>query len=144
MAKKKKEIKNQFKLTIPAGQATPAPPLGPILGQNGINMPEFCSQFNDKTSGMDGEELPVNVVVYSDGSFQMTIKQPTVTGMIKKTLGIEKGSGDPKRNKVGKITNKQLSEIAERKMPDLNTNDKEAAQKIVEGTAKSMGLEIVN
>lgn len=142
MAPKKKEIKNVLKLLIPAGQATPAPPLGPILGQNGIPLQDFCSQFNEKTRDQMGDELPVIVTVYKDSSFTMQILQPTVAGMLKKAAKIEKGSATANKLKVGKVSKSQVAEIAKRKMPDLNTQDEEAAAKIVAGTAKSLGIEI--
>ncbi len=142
--KKGKELKATIKLEIIAGQASPAPPLGPILGQNGIAIPDFVNQFNDKTKDMGNEVIPCIVKVFQDGSFNITIKQPTVNSMLKKTVNLQKGSANPKLEKVGKISRSQLKEIAERKLPDLNTVDLEAASKIVEGSARSLGLEIVD
>ncbi len=141
---KKKEISSKVKLQIPAGKATPAPPLGPILGQNGVAIPDFCNQFNDKTRDKMGDILPVDLTVYKDRSFSMVIHEPTMAGMVKKAAGIEKGSANPKKEKVGKIRRKQLREIAERKLPDLNTQDIEAAMHTAEGTARSLGLEIID
>lgn len=140
--KGKKELKTILTLLIPAGKAVPAPPLGPILGQNGVNISGFCQEFNEQTRSMNGEELPVKLSVFSDGSYRMVIKQPTVVGMLKKAAGIEKGSANPKKDKIGKVSQKQVREIAERKLPDLNTNNVEAAMRIVEGAAKSLGLEV--
>jgi large subunit ribosomal protein L11 len=143
MAKPKKEIKGKIKLIIRGGQANPAPPLGPILGQNGIPLQDFCTQFNEKTKDRMGEELPVAVTIYKDNSFDMRIFQPTVSGMLKKASGVQKGSGTANKDKVGKVTDQQIAEIAERKMPDLNTRNLESAKRVVVGTAKSMGLEVV-
>lgn len=140
--KKGKEVKTIFTVQIPAGKATPAPPLGPILGQNGVVIPEFCNEFNEKTRDLGDDVLPVVVTVFGDNSFKMKIKKPTVSSMLKKASGIEKGSANPKTEKSGSVTKSQVKEIAERKLPDLNTRDIEAAMKIVEGTANSMGLEI--
>lgn len=140
---KKKEIQAIVKLQIQAGKATPAPPLGPILGQNGVAIPDFCSQFNDKTRDKEGD-LPVELTVYKDRSFSMVIHEPTAAGMVKKAAGIEKGSANPKKEKVGKIRRQQIREIAERKMPDLNTQNIESAMRVIEGTAKSFGLEIID
>lgn len=142
MAPKKKEIKNVIKLEIAAGQANPAPPLGPVLGQNGVNIQGFCSEFNDKTRDRMGERLPVVLTVYKDGTYSMVIKQPTVAGMVKKAAKIEKGSAVPHKDKVGKITMQQVTEIAQKKMPDLNTTSLESAKKIVAGTARSLGVDI--
>jgi large subunit ribosomal protein L11 len=130
-------------LIIRGGQANPAPPLGPILGQNGIPLQDFCTQFNEKTKDRMGEELPVAVTIYKDNSFDMRIFQPTVSGMLKKASGVQKGSGTANKDKVGKVTDQQIAEIAERKMPDLNTRNLESAKRVVVGTAKSMGLEVV-
>ena len=142
MAKKKKEIKGVLKLIIKGGQATPAPPLGPILGQNGININDFTTRFNDKTRDRMGEELPVVVTIFKDTTFEMVIGQPTVSGMLKKAANIQKGSAHPKQEKSGSVTEAQVLEIAERKMPDLNTADIEAAKRTVVGTARSLGLEV--
>ena len=139
---KTKEIIGNTKLVIPAGKASPAPPLGPILGQNGIPIPEFCKEFNDKTQGMGNVEVPVIVDIFKDRSFKMRIKQPTVTSMIKSKFNIEKGSGTPNKIKIKTVNRKELREIAEKKLSDLNTKDIDAALKIVEGVAASMGIEV--
>lgn len=139
-----KEITNVFKLQIQAGKANPAPPIGPILGQNGINIQQFCQEFNAKTAAMGNDEIPVVVTVYKDRSFKMVLKQPTVAGMIKKKFRIEKGSATPNKDKVAKIKRKDLQEIAEKKLPDLNTKKLDSALKIVEGTAKSLGAEVID
>ena len=137
-----KEVEAIIKLQIPAGKATPAPPIGPALGQKGINIMQFCNEFNQRTKDQEGIVLPVIITVFKDKSFTFEIKTPPVSELIKKTLKIEKGSGDPSKNKVGKLSKKQLHEIAEKKMKDLNTDSIEAAIKIVEGTARSMGVEV--
>lgn len=139
-----KEIVNKFSLVIAAGKANPAPPIGPILGQNGINIQEFCNEFNKKTAEMGNDELPVVVTVFKDRTFVMNIKQPTVTSMLKRKLGLQKGSATPNKDKVGKVKRKDLTDIAERKMPDLNTKNVASAVKIVEGVAKSMGIEVTD
>ncbi len=139
-----KEITSVFKLQIKAGKANPAPPIGPILGQNGINIQAFCTEFNAKTAPMGDDEIPVIVTVFKDRSFKMVLKQPTVAGMIKKKLRLEKGSATPNKEKVGKVKRKDLVDIAERKLPDLNTKKMESALKIVEGTAKSLGIEVTD
>ncbi len=141
MAKKVIEV---LKLQIPAGKANPSPPVGPALGQRGINIMEFCKAFNEKTKDMMGYTIPVEITVYSDRSFTFITKQPPVTDFLKKAAGIQKGSDNPLKNKVGKITKAQLREIAEKKLPDLNTNDIEAAMRTIAGSAKSMGIEIVD
>ena len=138
-----KPVKAVVKLQIPAGQATPAPPVGPALGQHGVNIMEFCKAFNDATKGKEGT-IPVVLTIYEDRSFDFIIKTPPTSELIKKAANIVKGSSVPNREKVGKITRKQLEEIAKIKMPDLNTDDLEKAMKIVEGSAKSMGVEIVD
>jgi len=137
-----KKIKATVKLHIPAAQATPAPPIGPSLAQHGINIAEFCRKFNDQTKEQKGWVIPVEVKVYEDRSYDFILKQPPASELLKKAAGIEKGSGEPNKTKVGSITRQQLKEIAQRKMEDLNANDIEAAMKIIEGTAKNMGLEI--
>jgi len=139
-----KKIKANVKLQIAAGKATPAPPIGPALAPHGLNISEFCQKFNDLTKGQIGWTLPVEVTIFEDRTYTLKIKQPPASELIKKTIGIEKGSGMPNKTKVGKITRAQLREIAERKMPDLNADDIEAAMKIIEGTAKNMGIEIIN
>jgi len=139
-----KKVTGELKLQIPAGKANPSPPVGPALGQRGINIMEFCKAFNEKTKDMMGFNIPVIITVYSDKSFTFVTKQPPVTDFIKKAAGIQKGSDNPLKNKVGKLTKAQVQEIAEKKMPDLNTKDIEAAMKIVEGSARSIGIEIVD
>ncbi|HPB34071.1 MAG TPA: 50S ribosomal protein L11 [Caldisericia bacterium] len=137
-----KEVEAIIKLQIPAGKATPAPPIGPALGQKGINIMQFCNEFNQRTKDQEGIVLPVIITVFKDKSFVFEIKTPPVSELIKKSLKIEKGSGEPNKNKIGKLSKKQLQEIAEKKMKDLNTDSLEAAIKIVEGTARSMGVEV--
>lgn len=135
-----KELKTQVKLQIPAGKANPAPPVGPALGQHGLNIQEFCTAFNDKTKDKGGDVIPVVINIYEDRSFDFILKTPPAAELIKKAISLQKGSGEPQKNKVGKIKREQLKEIAEKKMEDLNAKDVEAAIKIVEGTAKSMGV----
>ena len=137
-----KEIKQKLKLQIPAGKAVPAPPLGPALGQAGINIGEFTKEFNDATKDKMGDIIPVVVEVYDDRSYSITYKTPPASSLILKALGIKSGSGRNVVKKVGKLTKKQVEEIAEIKMPDLNAHDIAAASKIIEGTARSMGVEI--
>ena len=137
-----KKVKTIVKLQIPAGQATPAPPIGPSLAQHGINIAEFCQKFNEQTQNQKGWTLPVEIKVFEDRSYEFKIKQPLASELLKKAAGIEKGSGEPNKTKVGSITKAQLKEIAQRKMGDLNANDLENAMKIIEGTAKSMGITI--
>jgi len=132
------------KVQIEAGKATPAPPVGPALAPHGINISEFCKQFNDKTKGMEGNMVPADITIYEDRSFSFVLKQPLVSHMIKKAIGIEKGSGFQKKTKVGKITKAQIRKIAEVKIVDFNTKDIEAAMRTVEGTAKAMGVEVVD
>jgi len=141
MAKKVVEV---LKLQIPAGKANPSPPVGPALGQRGINIMEFCKAFNEKTKDMMGFTIPVEITVFSDRSFTFITKQPPATDLLKKAAGIQKGSSNPLKDKVGKITKAQLKEIAEKKLPDLNTDDIEQAMKILAGSARSMGIEIVD
>ncbi|GAB6045932.1 50S ribosomal protein L11 [Caminibacter profundus] len=141
MAKKVVEV---LKLQIPAGKANPSPPVGPALGQRGINIMEFCKAFNEKTKDMMGFTVPVEITVYSDRSFTFITKQPPATDLLKKAAGITKGSSNPLKEKVGKITKAQLREIAEKKLPDLNTDDIEVAMKTLAGSARSMGIEIVD
>jgi len=141
MAKKVVEV---LKLQIPAGKANPSPPVGPALGQRGINIMEFCKAFNEKTKDMMGFTIPVEITVYNDRSFTFITKQPPATDFLKKAAGITKGSSNPLKEKVGKITKAQLREIAEKKLPDLNTDDIEVAMKIIAGSAKSMGIDIVD
>ena len=139
MAKKVIEV---LKLQIPAGKANPSPPVGPALGQRGINIMEFCKAFNEKTKDMMGFTIPVEITVYNDRSFTFITKQPPATDLLKKAAGIQKGSSNPLKEKVGKITKAQLREIAEKKLPDLNTDDIEVAMKTLAGSARSMGIVI--
>jgi len=138
-----KKVLGVVKLQIPAGKATPAPPVGPALGQYGINMMEFIKSYNEKTAAQMGTIVPVEITIYEDRSFTYVLKTPPAGELLKKAAGIEKGSGVPNRQKVGKISREKLREIAELKMPDLNANDIEGAMRIIAGTAKSMGIEIV-
>ncbi|MCX6779089.1 MAG: 50S ribosomal protein L11 [Candidatus Magasanikbacteria bacterium] len=138
-----KKIKTLIKLQIPAGQANPAPPIGPALGQHGLNIAEFCQKFNAATKDKMGEITPVEITVYEDRSYTFITKTPPVAEMIKKAAGITKGSGKPLQEKVGKITKAQVKEIAEKKMPDLNCTSVESAMRMVEGTAKQMGVNVV-
>ncbi len=131
------------KLHIVAGKATPAPPIGPALAQHGINIGDFCSQFNDATKDKSGFTIPAVVTIFEDRSFKFELKTPLTSQLIKKAIGIEKGSGEPNKKKVGKITRKQLEDVAKEKMQDLNTSDLDQAVKIVAGTAKNMGIEVV-
>jgi len=137
-----KKIKAVVKLQIPAGQATPAPPVGPALAQQGVNIAEFCQKFNEKTKSQIGSKLPVEITVFEDRTYVFKAKTPLVTELLKKAAAIEKGSGKPNTVKAGKITKAQLREIAKVKLPDLNTDTLEAAEKIIEGTAKGMGITI--
>jgi len=137
-----KKILTQIKLQITGGAANPAPPVGPALGQHGVNISGFCKEFNDKTKDRAGEVVPVVITVYEDRSFTFIMKTPPVADLIKKAIGLEKGSGKPLQEKVGKISKAQIRQIAERKMPDLNCHTVEAAMRMVEGTAKNMGLTI--
>jgi len=137
-----KKIKTKIKLQIAGGQANPAPPVGPALGQHGLNIAEFCKQFNDKTKDKMGEVVPVEITVYEDRSYDFILKTSPAAELIKKAAGIKKGSGKPLTEKVGSITKAQLEEIAKKKMPDLNANDLEAAKNIIAGTARQMGVEI--
>ncbi len=139
MAKKKKII-GMVKLQIPAGKATPAPPVGPALGQHGVNIMAFCKEFNEKTAADSGLIIPVEMTIYEDRSFTFVTKTPPAAVLIKKSLGIEKGSGTPNKNKVATITKAKVREIASQKLEDLNTTDLEAAMRIIEGTARSMGV----
>ncbi len=137
-----KKVVSVVKLIVPAGEATPAPPVGPILAQHGINIPDFCQKFNDATQDKKGFTLPVTVKVYEDRSYDFQVKQPLVSDLLKKAAGIEKGSGEPNKKIVGKITKEQLKEIAEQKIKDLNTEDVEKAMRIVAATAGNMGIKI--
>jgi large subunit ribosomal protein L11 len=137
-----KKVVGQIKLQIPAGKATPAPPVGPALGQAGVNIMDFCKAFNAKTGKEEGLIIPVVVTVYADRSYTFITKTPPVAVLLKRAAGIAKGSGEPNKNKVGKVTMKQVEEIAKQKLPDLNTTDFKAAVATVLGTARSMGVEI--
>ena len=137
-----KLIKTTLKLQLSAGQANPAPPVGTALGPHGINIAEFCKQFNAATAQMMGDVVPAVITIYEDRSFSFVLKTPPASALLKKAAGIEKGSGEPNKNKVGKVTKAQVREIAERKLPDLNTDNIESAVKIIEGTAKNMGITV--
>ena len=140
-----KEVVAKIKLQIEAGQASPAPPVGPALGQHNVNIMDFVRQFNDKTNKMEaGTLIPVVISVFKDRSFNFTMKSPPASFLLKKAAGIAKGSGEPNKEKVGKVTEKQVEEIAKQKMEDLNAYDIDAAKNIIKGTAKNMGLEIVS
>lgn len=138
-----KKITGYIKLQIPAGKANPSPPVGPALGQHGVNIMEFCKAFNAKTQGDEGTITPVVITVYADRSFSFVTKTPPASVLIKKALGLDKGSSVPNKNKVGKLTKDQVREIAQKKMPDLNAASLETAILTIEGTARSMGVEIV-
>ena len=135
-----KKIAKVVKLQVPAGKATPAPPVGPALGKAGVNIMAFVKDFNDRTAKQAGLIIPVEITVFEDRSFTFICKTPPAAVLLKKAAGLEKASGEPNKNKVGKVTKAQVKEIAETKMPDLNANDVEAAMRIVEGTARSMGI----
>jgi large subunit ribosomal protein L11 len=139
-----KKVVALIKLAIPAGKANPAPPIGPVLGQHGVNIMAFCKEYNARTQDKVGLVVPVEISVFEDRSFTFILKTPPASVLIKKAAGIEKGSGEPRTKKVGTITRAQLKEIAETKMPDLNANDIEAAMNIVEGTARNMGVSVAN
>lgn len=138
-----KEVKTTVKLQIPAGAATPAPPVGPAIGQHGLNIQQFCQQFNDQTKDKRGNIIPVEITVYTDRTFTFVLKTPPAADLLKKAAGIKQGSGNPLLKKVGKVTKAQIKEIAEAKMVDLNAYDIDAAMKIIEGTARQMGLTVV-
>jgi len=137
-----KKVVGQVKLQIPAGAATPAPPVGPALGQAGVNIMDFCKNFNARTQGQPGMIIPVVVTVYADRSYTFITKTPPAAILLRKAAGVEKGSGEPNKKKIGKVTPAQVEEIAKTKLPDLNAASLEAAIRIIEGTARSMGLEI--
>lgn len=139
-----KKVVGFIKLQIPGGQANPAPPVGPALGQHQVNIMQFCQAFNAATADRPGTILPVEISVYEDRSFDFIVKTPPAAVLIKQVTGLESGSAAPNRTKVGQITSAQLREIAETKMPDLNANDVEAAMKVIAGTARSMGVEVVD
>ena len=142
MPPKKKKLVKTFTLQLPGGQATPAPPVGPALGQHGVNIMEFCKAFNAQTQGENGTIIPVVITVYEDRSFTFITKTPPAAVLIKEALRLDKGSAEPNREKVGRLTRDQVRQIAEKKMPDLNAHDVDQAAKIIEGTARSMGVEV--
>ena len=144
MAPKKKKISTVVKLQIPAGKATPAPPVGTALGPHGIAIPEFCRQYNDATGSQTGTIVPVHITIYEDRSFDFVLKSPPASVMLKEAAKLEKGSPEPNRNKVGSVSKAQIREIAEAKLADLNANDIDQASKIIEGTARSMGITVEN
>ena len=139
-----KKISKVVKLQVAAGKATPAPPVGPALGQAGVNIMAFVKDFNDRTAKQVGLIIPVEITVFEDRSFTFICKTPPAAVLLKKAAGLEKASGEPNKNKVGKVTKAQVKEIAEKKMPDLNANTVEAAMRLIEGTARSMGIEVVD
>ena len=139
-----KKVMDYIKLQIEAGKANPAPPVGPALGQRGVNIMEFCKAFNEKTKDKMGFKIPVIITVYNDRSFSFVTKQPPASELIMKAAGLKKGSDNPLKNKVGKLTKEQVMQIVEQKIEDLNTDDKEAAARTIEGSARSMGVEIVD
>ena len=139
-----KKVMAQIKLQIPAGQATPAPPVGPALGQHGVNIMEFCKAYNERTQAQQGDVVPVEITVFEDRSFTFVTKTPPAAKLLLKAANLDKGSGEPNRTKVGSIPRAQVREIAERKMADLNANDLDQATKIIEGTARSMGLVVTD
>jgi large subunit ribosomal protein L11 len=138
-----KEIKAIVKIQIAAGKATPAPPVGPALASHGLNIAEFCQKFNEVTKAQIGYTIPAEVTIYKDRSYTFKLKTPPASELIKKTIGIEKGSGEPNKKMVGKITQAQLREVAQKKIADLNTTDIDQAAKIIAGTAKNMGVEVI-
>ncbi len=137
-----KAIKAKLKLQIQAGQANPAPPIGTALGPHGINLADFCKQFNEATKNMMGDIIPAEITIYEDRSFSFVLKTPPASALLRKAAGIEKGSGEPNKKKVGKVTKADVRKIAEQKLVDLNTENIEAAMKIIEGTARNMGIEV--
>ncbi|MEK7269797.1 MAG: 50S ribosomal protein L11 [Planctomycetota bacterium] len=138
-----KKVKAVVKLQIEAGKANPAPPVGPALGQHGVNIMAFCKEYNERTASQAGSIVPVEIVIFDDRSFTFVTKTPPAADLLKKALGVEKGSGTPPREKVGQLSREKLRDIARTKMKDLNTTDLEAAARMVEGTARSMGIEVV-
>ena len=138
-----KKVKTVIKLQIPAGQANPAPPVGPALGQHGLNIAEFCAKFNERTRAAQGEITPVEITVYEDRTYTFITKTPPAAELLKKAAKIQKGSGESLKKKVGKVTKSQIKEIAEKKMPDLNAKDLAGAMRIIEGTARQMGIEVI-
>ena len=141
--RRRKKVLAVAKLQIRAGQATPAPPVGTALGQHGVNIMEFCRQYNEATQQYMGQVIPVELTIYEDRTFSFFTKQPPASELLKQAAGLEKASGEPNRNKVATLSRSQIREIAQRKMPDLNATDLEAAMKIIEGTARSMGIEVM-
>lgn len=139
-----KEITGKIKLQAPGGQATPAPPIGPALGQHGVNIGQFVSQFNERTKDMNGTTMPVEITVYADKSFDFIVKSPPAAVLLRQEAGIAQGSGEPNVNKVGQVTKEQIRKIAETKFEDLNAYSLEQADKIIEGTARSMGIDVVD
>ena len=137
-----KKVKTVLKLQLPAGGATPAPPVGTALGPQGINIQEFCKQFNDATKDMKGDVVPAEITIFEDRTFTFILKTPPASALLKQAAGIEKGAADPLKNKVGKVTRADIRKIAERKLPDLNTDNLEAAEKIIAGTARNMGITV--
>ncbi len=137
-----KKVVAIVKLQIPAGKATPAPPVGPALGQHGVNIMEFCKSYNERTARQVGTIVPVEITVFADRTFTFVTKTPPASVLLKKAAGLEKGSGEPNKKKLGKVTRRQIQEIAEAKLADLNTKDLEAAKRMIEGTARSMGIEV--
>jgi large subunit ribosomal protein L11 len=137
-----KKVKATIKLQLPAGAANPAPPVGTVLGPQGINLQEFCKQFNDATKDMKGDIVPAEITIFEDRSFKFILKTPPAAALLKKAAGIEKGSGNPLTTKVGKVSRADVRKIAEKKLPDLNTTDLDAAERIIRGTAKNMGIEV--
>ena len=138
-----KKVKTVLKLQLPAGGANPAPPVGTVLGPQGINIQDFCKQFNDRTKEMHGDVVPADITIYEDRSFTFVLKTPPASALLKKAAGIEKGSADPLKTKVGKVTRADIRSIAEKKMPDLNCDSIEAAMAMIEGSARAMGLQVV-
>jgi len=138
----KKKLVKTFTLQLPAGQATPAPPVGPALGQHGVNIMEFCKAYNAQTESQRGDIVPAEISVYEDRTFTFKLKTPPAARLLIKAAGVEKGSGEPHKDKVGSVTHEQLREIAQRKMEDLNANDLDQAEKIIAGTARSMGITV--
>lgn len=137
-----KKVKTIIKLQIPAGKATPAPPIGPALGQHGVNIMAFCKEYNSRTASQDGFIVPAEITVYVDRSFTFVTKAPPVSDLLRRRLGVEKGSGNPRQEKIGRVSRNQVREIAQTKMKDLNTTDIDRAAKIIEGTCRSMGVEV--
>ena len=137
-----KKVVAIVKLQIPAGKATPAPPVGPALGQHGVNIMEFCKTYNERTARQTGTIVPVEITVFADRTFTFVTKTPPASVLLKKAAGLEKGSGEPNKKKVGTVTRRQIQEIAETKLADLNTKDLQAAMRMIEGTARSMGIEV--